>query len=70
MVRTILSIALILAVTPSFAQQTPAEQALGSKLMEEIRSNVALRAQLIQAQEQIKALEAKVPKEDPNAKRK
>jgi hypothetical protein len=54
--------ALLLLVTPAFAQAapqqpSPQQQALGQKLLEEINSGIALRAELLQAQQKIKELQ-------------
>lgn len=64
---------IVLFLTPSIAlaqqpQMSPSEQAMASKMMEEIRANIGLRAQVIQLQEQVKELEAKQVK--PDAKQK
>lgn len=61
-----LAIIAILFSTAAFAQapqQQPSasEQALAGKLMEEINSNITYRAQVVQLQNQIKELQAKVP---------
>lgn len=61
-------IILLLSVLPVLAQsqqQTPFEQALSAKLMEEINANIQLRMQLVQAQAMIKDLEAKSEKPSP-----
>ncbi len=63
MKRIFLSLAFIGVIAiPAMAQQTPStplDQALSGKLMDEINQNIQLRAQLVQAQEQIKTLQAK-----------
>lgn len=57
----------LFAVTPALAQQqTPSEQALGTKLMQEIQGGlncsaglIALQAELAKAQARIKEIETK-----------
>lgn len=55
--------AILLALTvPALAQQAPPalsflEQALGQKLLDEVNTNVQLRAQLLAAQTKIKSME-------------
>lgn len=44
-------------------QMTPINQALSEKILEEINSNVNLRAQIVTLQARIKELEAKLPPE-------
>ncbi len=62
---------LFLTLTPihSFAQQSPTEQALGNKLLQEIQTGItcsanliSTKAELIKAQERIKELENKEKK--------
>lgn len=64
MKNAIIAFAMLLS-TSAFAQQpaSPAERALGEKLMEEINSGINLRAQIAKLQDQIKELEAKIPAE-------
>lgn len=50
---------LLLTSTAFAQQQTPSEQALAQKLLEEVNANIQLRIQLINAQAKIKELEEK-----------
>ena len=62
--RRLILAAALMAATPALAQQTadPQTQALGATVMDLTSQNVGLRAQLIAAQEKIKALEAEKAK--------
>lgn len=65
----ILALSLLIATSALAQQQTPSEQALGTKLMQEIQgglncsaSLITAQAELTKAQARIKELEAKAEK--------
>lgn len=65
----ILALSLLIATSALAQQQTPSEQALGTKLMQEIQgglncsaSLITAQAELTKAQARIKELEAKTDK--------
>jgi hypothetical protein len=61
--RRILFLCVVLASVPAFAQQqqpSAAEQALGDRLLVEVQANVQARAQLIEAQRQLAAAQARI----------
>lgn len=62
--RKIIVAAVLLFASPAYAQtpQSPSELALGQKLMEEINQNIQLRTTLIQAQAEVKRLQAEIDK--------
>ena len=49
-----------LLATPALAQQSPLEQALGAKLMREINEGMVCSTQLLTAQQQLAAAQARV----------
>ena len=65
--RRLILAAALLAATPALAQPQadPQTQALGATVMDLTSQNVGLRAQLIAAQEKIKALEAEKATKPP-----
>jgi hypothetical protein len=59
----------LLSITPALAQQpqqSPAEQALGSKLMQEINAGLQCTQQLIGANKQIEQLQARIKELESN----
>lgn len=68
MIRSIAAAALILALaSPSLAQQSAVEQALGQRLMAEINANIQAAAMIIDLQRQLAAAQARVKELDPKA---
>jgi hypothetical protein len=70
-IAIVVAIALIVGIAIARAQQpptSPLEQALGSKLMEEINQNVQARASIITLQQQLKAAQAELAKQKPDGK--
>lgn len=64
LIATVLLFTAFPAHTQQQVPQSPMEQAMAQKLMEEINTNLQLRSQLVQANEKIKQLEdAKKPPE-------
>lgn len=68
MIRSIAAAALILALaSPSLAQQSAVEQALGQRLMAEINANIQAAAMIIDLQRQLAAAQARVKELEPKA---
>ena len=55
-----LALILLLGSAPAWAQQTPSEQALGQEIMSQLQGKLNCTTDLIKAQQQIQALEAKL----------
>lgn len=59
--KKVLVMALLLVSAPAFAQQqTPGEQALGAKLMQELQSGLNCSGTLISVQRELEAAKAKI----------
>ena len=66
--KNIALVALLLSAAPALAQQqqqTPSEQALGVKLMQEIQGGLNCSAGLIAVQKQLDAANAKIKELEP-----
>jgi type II secretory pathway component PulM len=68
--RALMAAGLLLVSSAAYAQQTPPtsaqiEQALSDKTLAEVSENIQLRAQLVQARDQIKDLQEKANPKKP-----